>query len=55
MDTMNVVPFIMQVAALVSLFFAAFGLFPGKVNWPWVGMLLWLASLMVSLGVHPAH
>ena len=42
-----------DVDALVCLLFAACGLFPGKLNWPWLGMFLWLASLMVSASVHP--
>ena len=47
---MNILPFIIQLAALVFLFFAAFGLFPsGKVQWGWCGMFLWLLSLMVSV------
>lgn len=52
---MSVVPFFMQIAALICLFFAAFGLFPtSKVNWFPLGMALWLASLMVTLVLHPA-
>lgn len=49
---MDIVPLLLQIAALVFLFFGAFGLFPSaKVNWPWLGMFLWLLSLMVG-GIH---
>jgi hypothetical protein len=59
---MNIVPLILQVIALLCLFFAAFNLFtaaPNKPVWGWLGMALWLLSLMVSgitlhatVGVH---
>lgn len=54
---MNVIPLLLQIAALASLIFAAFGLFPSpKVNWGWAGMFLWLLSLMVSvIQLHPAQ
>jgi hypothetical protein len=48
---MNILPLILQVIALVCLFFAAFNLFtapPNKPVWGWGGMFLWLLSLMVS-------
>lgn len=54
---MNIVPFILQLCALLCLAFAAFNLFTGpapKPAWGWLGMLLWLASLMVSnVVLHP--
>lgn len=52
---MEIVPFLIQVAALVCLFFAALGFFPGKISWGWAGMFLWLASLMLSVAVHPVN
>ena len=48
---MNIVPLILQIIALVCLAFAAFNLFqspPNKPVWGWLGMFLWLLSLMVS-------
>jgi len=48
---MNVVPLILQIFALICLVFAAFNLFqapPNKPVWGWLGMALWLLSLMVS-------
>jgi hypothetical protein len=51
---MNIIPFLLQVAALVCLLFAAFGLFLGKAQWFPAGMFLWLLSLMVSgIVLHP--
>lgn len=53
---MNIIPFLLQVAALVCLLFATFGLFPSKLQWGWAGMFLWLLSLMVSvIQLHPVH
>lgn len=48
---MNVVPFILQLIALACLFFEAFRLFQGPPNrpvWGWLGMFLWLVSLMLG-------
>lgn len=47
---MNILPFLLQIAALVFLCFGAFNLFGGggRPNWPWLGMFLWLLSLMVN-------
>lgn len=48
---MNILPLLLQIIALVCLFFAAFGLFaspPNKPVWGWLGMALWLLSLMVN-------
>ena len=48
---MNIVPLILQLIALVCLLFAAFNLFggpPARPAWGWLGMFLWLLSLMVS-------
>ena len=52
---MNVLPLILQIGALFCLFFAAFRLFeapPNKPVWGWLGMALWLASLMVTMQLH---
>jgi hypothetical protein len=48
---MNILPLLLQLVALICLLFAAFGLFPpaqGRPQWGWLGMFLWLLSLMVS-------
>lgn len=48
---MDIFPLIIQIIALVCLCFAAFRLFenpPNKPVWGWLGMALWLFSLMVS-------
>ena len=48
---MNFIPLVIQLLALVCLVFAAFSLFgapPARPNWGWLGMLLWLFSLMIS-------
>jgi len=48
---MNIVPFVLQVCALACFAFAAFHLFeapPSKPAWGWLGLGLWLLSLMVS-------
>ena len=47
---MNILPLLIQIVALVCLCFAAFDLFPGagRPKWGWLGMFLWLLSLMVS-------
>lgn len=51
---MTIIPFILQVAALVCLLLAVLG--RGEVPWGWLGMFLWLLSLMVTtIGLHPAH
>ena len=41
---------IIQIIALVCLFFEAFHLFPGPnhPSWGWFGMSLWLLSLMLG-------
>lgn len=56
---MNILPFVLQVAALICLIFAAFNLFtapPNKPVWGWLGMMLWLLSLMVSgIQLHGIH
>jgi hypothetical protein len=56
---LNIIPLLLQIAALICLAFAAFGLFqgpPSKPVWGWLGLLLWLLSLMVSdIQLHPAH
>jgi hypothetical protein len=43
--------FIIQFIALICLFFAALNLFPppqGRPVWGWLGMFLWLLSLMLG-------
>ena len=48
---MNIVPLIIQIIALVCLFIAALGWFTTpapRPQWGWLGMALWLLSLMVS-------
>jgi hypothetical protein len=48
---MNILPLILQLVALACLLFAAFNLFqapPNKPVWGWLGMFLWLLSLMIS-------
>lgn len=48
---MDILPLIIQIIALVCLFFAAFNLFqapPNRPVWGWLGMFLWLLSQMVS-------
>lgn len=54
---MNILPFLLQIIALVCLIFATFGLFPtSKVSWLPAGMFLWLLSLMVNvIALHPAQ
>ena len=48
---------LIQILALICLIFAAFNLFTGpppKPQWGWLGMALWLFSLMVGgLVLHP--
>jgi hypothetical protein len=51
---MTIVPLILQIAALICLFFATFRLFQGPPNrpeWGWAGLFLWLLSLMISGGI----
>lgn len=47
---MNILPLLLQLVALACLLFAAFNLFGGgsRPAWGWLGMFLWLLSLMVS-------
>lgn len=48
---MNIIPLLLQIAALICLAFASFGLFagpPSRPSWGWLGMFLWLLSLMVN-------
>jgi hypothetical protein len=56
---MNIPVLIIQVFALVFLFFASFNLFGGPPNrpiWGWFGLFLWLLSLMVSgLNLHATY
>jgi steroid 5-alpha reductase family enzyme len=54
---MNIISFVLQCIALLCLAFAAFNLFqapPNKPVWGWLGMFLWLLSLMISvIALHP--
>lgn len=52
---MNIIPFVLQLLALVCLLFAALSLYPTqRVSWGWAGMFFWLLSLMVSMvQLHP--
>jgi len=56
---MNILPLILQIVAVICLAFAAFNLFTGpapKPSWGWLGMFLWLLSLMVSdIALHQVH
>ena len=56
---MTIVTLVIQIAALICLLFAAFNLFqapPNKPVWGWLGMFLWLLSLMVSgIQLHPIN
>ena len=56
---MNIIPLILQLFALLFLCFAAFNLFtspPNKPVWGWLGMFLWLLSLMVSaINLHATY
>lgn len=54
---MTIVPFTLQVAALVCLIFAAFGFFSSaKVAWGWAGLALWILSLMfMAIQLHPIY
>lgn len=48
---MNILPLVLQLIALACLLFASFGLFAGpptRPSWGWLGMFLWLLSLMIS-------
>jgi hypothetical protein len=53
------IPFVLQCLALICLIFASFNLFPptqGRPVWGWLGMTLWLLSLMITyIGLHPIH
>ncbi|HLA60957.1 MAG TPA: hypothetical protein VK626_01805 [Nitrospiraceae bacterium] len=52
---MNIVPLLLQIGALFCLFCAAFNLFtapPNKPAWGWLGMFLWLLSLMLTAQLH---
>jgi steroid 5-alpha reductase family enzyme len=53
---MNILPFFLQLAALLCMVFAAFNLFPnGKVQWGWLGLAFWVCSFMVeTIGLHQA-
>jgi hypothetical protein len=53
---MNILPFLLQVVALVCLLLAALSFPPagGRLQWFPTGMFLWLLSLMVSgIVLHP--
>lgn len=52
---MTILSFVLQIVALICLFCAAFNIpLGGRVTLGWLGMALWLLSLMVSgVVVHP--
>jgi hypothetical protein len=52
---MQILPLVLQLAALACLLFAAVGLLPtSKVAWGWAGLFFWLLSLMISaIQLHP--
>jgi hypothetical protein len=54
---MNSITFVLQLIALVCLFFAAMSLFPiPRPSWGWLGMFLWLLSLMIGgLALHATY
>jgi hypothetical protein len=55
---MNLIPLVLQIIALILLFMASIGksaIFSGKLQTFPLGMFFWLASLMVTLGIHEAH
>ncbi len=56
---MSIIPMILQILALMCLAFAALGMFsgpPSRPAWGWLGLFLWLLSLMVtSIQLHPVH
>lgn len=45
---MNIFPLVIQIIALICLIAGALSLWPGKVSWGWLGMALWLFSLMIG-------
>jgi hypothetical protein len=49
------VPFVLQVIGLIALFLEAFSLAPQpRIKWGWVGLFLWLLSLMIAgVWLHP--
>ena len=53
---MTIVSLVIQVIAVICLFCAAIGVNAPKVNLGWLGLALWLLSLMVSgITLHEAH
>lgn len=54
---MAIVSFILQIVALVCLLLAALNVrSPPPIAWGWLGLFLWLLSLMTSgVVLHPAH
>lgn len=53
---MNVLAFILQILALICLTTAALGITTPRVASGWLGLALWLLSLMVGgVELHPVH
>lgn len=53
---MNVLVFILQILALICLFIAAWGVALPRVSAGWLGLALWLLSLMIGgVELHPIH
>jgi hypothetical protein len=55
---MNFLPLALQIAALVCFVFAFTGWFEGpppKPRWGWLGLFLWLLSLMITGGLHATY
>jgi hypothetical protein len=51
---MTILSFLLQIIALICLFCAALGVPVSRVSLGWLGMALWLLSLMVSgVVLHP--
>jgi hypothetical protein len=52
---MNIIPFIIQLIALICLLIAALNLLqPSRVLYGWLGLFFWLLSLMVGvIDLHP--
>ena len=52
---MTILPLLLQIAALVCLVCAAIGI-PSRIGLGWLGLALWLLSLMVGyVPLHEAH
>lgn len=53
---MNILSFILQIIALICLFAAALNVAWARVSLGWLGLALWLLSLMVGgVALHPVQ